>query len=323
MSRQGSTLIAAIVVAGCAAHDPAHHAAHDAGRATPPAHAHHHAHHGQQNTPPMSELLAASPAADWRRLDPANTLYMEIASGRVIIELAPEFAPKHVANIRTLVRQKYYDGIAIVRSHDNYVVQWADPTDKRDLGAASKNVEGEFTRPAAGLAFMTLPDPDTYGEAGFASGFWAARESATGRAWMVHCYSSVGVGRGNATNSGSGASLYAVIGSAPRLLDRNITVVGRVVHGIEKLSVLPRGTGTLGFYEKPEQHTPIATVRLAADVPPADRTELEALRADSETFRQMVENRRHRRDDWYKEPAGHVDVCNVPLPIRNARPQGG
>jgi peptidylprolyl isomerase len=203
------------------------------------------------------------------------------------------------------------------------VVQWADPTEKRDFGAASKTVDGEFTRPATGLAFTRLPDPDTYGEGGFASGFWAARESANGRAWLVHCYSAVGVGRGNADNSGNGSSLYAIIGSAARLLDRNITVVGRVVQGIEKLSVLPRGTGTLGFYEKPEQHTPIASVRLAADVPPAERTELEALRTDSETFRQMVDNRRHRRDDWYKEPAGAVDVCNVPLPIRNVKTQGG
>jgi peptidylprolyl isomerase len=314
MRVHGLLIAPAVLLAACATPDHAGRHAQHAGA---------HPHHGQQNTRPLSELLAGSPAADWRRLDPANTLYMEIPSGRVVIELAPEFAPKNVANIRTLVRQKYFDGIAIVRSHDNYVVQWADPTEKRDFGAASRKVEGEFTRPAAGLAFTRLPDPDTYAEAGFASGFWAARESATGRAWMVHCYSAVGVGRGNENDSGNGSSLYAIIGSAARLLDRNITVVGRVVQGIEKLSVLPRGTGTLGFYEKPEQHTPIASVRLAADVPPAERTELEALRTDSETFRQMVENRRHRRDDWYKEPAGRVDVCNVPLPIRNVKTQGG
>ena len=311
--KQAGALIAILLTAACAAHDPAgHHATGTAGA---------HAHHGQQNTQPMGELLALSPPSDWRRLDPENTLYMEIPAGRVVIELAPEFAPKHVANIRTLVRQKYFDATAIVRSHDNYVVQWADPTDKKDLGAATKSVEGEFTRSAAGLAFDKLPDPDTYGEAGFAGGFWAARDSADGQAWMVHCYSTVGVGRGNETNSGSGASLYAVIGSAPRLLDRNITVVGRVVQGIEKLSVLPRGAGALGFYEKPEQHVPIKSVRLAADVPVAERTELEALRTGSATFRQMVENRRRRRDDWYKVPAGRVDVCNVPIPIRVAVPK--
>ena len=266
---------------------------------------------------PMSELLAGAPASDWRRLDPENTLYLEIPSGRVVIELAPDFAPAHVANIRALVRQKYFDGLAIVRSHDNYVVQWADPDEKRDLGAARKSLEPEFTRPAAGLAFTALPDRDTYAaEAGFSGGFPAARDG--GRAWMVHCYATVGVGRGNEVTSGNGASLYAIIGSAPRLLDRNITVVGRVVQGIEKLSVLPRGTGSLGFYEKKEQHTPIRTVRLAADVPAAERMPLEMLRTDSGTFASLVEGRRFRRDDWYKVPAGHVDVCNVPLPIRIA-----
>jgi peptidylprolyl isomerase len=89
-----------------------------------------------------------------------------------------------------------------------------------------------------------------------------------------------------------------------------------VVEGIDKLSVLPRGTGALGFYEKPGQRTPIGAVRLAADVPAAERTHLEALRTDSATFRELVEARRFRRDDWYKVPAGHVDVCNVTLPVR-------
>jgi peptidylprolyl isomerase len=269
---------------------------------------------------PLAELLAASPASDWRMLDPENTIVMEIASGRVVMELAPDFAPRHVANIRMLVRQKYFDGLAIVRSHDNYVVQWGDPDEKRDFGAAKTSLPPEFTRAAAGLAFSALPDPDTYApEAGFSGGFPAARDAAANRAWMVHCYATLGVGRGNEVDSGSGASLYAIIGSAPRLLDRNITVVGRVVQGIELFSVLPRGTGNLGFYEKPEQYVPIRSVRLVADMPAAERPALELLRTDSATFRQLVEGRRFRRDDWYKEPAGHVDVCNVTLPIRKTK----
>src|SRR6185436_700047 len=100
-------------------------------------------------------------------------------------------------------------------------------------------------------------------------------------------------------DSGSGAELYAIIGSAPRLLDRNITVVGRVVQGIELFSVLPRGTGTLGFYEKPEQYVPIRSVRMLADMPEAQRPQVELLRTDSATFRSLVEGRRFRRDDWY------------------------
>ena len=89
----------------------------------------------------MADVLAASKPSDWRTLDPENTLYMELAGGRVVIELAPEFAPQHVANVRTLVRSKYFDGLTIVRSQDNFVVQWGDPADadhKKPLGEAKK-----------------------------------------------------------------------------------------------------------------------------------------------------------------------------------------
>jgi peptidylprolyl isomerase len=268
---------------------------------------------------PLAELLASSPASDWRRIDPANTLYMDLPAGRVIIELAPVFASQHVANIRTLVQQRYFDGLAIVRAQDNYVAQWGDPDEKKDLGAAKKTLAPEFTRRSAELVFTALPDRDTYAEAGFSMGFPVAR--AGDRAWLVHCYAMVGAGRANELDSGNGAELYAIIGNAPRLLDRNVTLVGRVVRGIELLSTLPRGTGALGFYEKPEQRTPIRQVRFAAQMPAAERVELEALRTDSDTFRQLVEGRRFRKDDWYKEPAGHVDVCNVPLPVREAERQ--
>jgi peptidylprolyl isomerase len=269
----------------------------------------------------IGELLDAAPPSDWRRIDPARTLYLELSSGRVVIELAPHFAPRAVANIGKLVRGNYFDGLAVVRTQDNYVVQWADPEEKRPLGDAAKALAPEFARPlAAGLAFDALPDRDTYApETGFSLGFPAARDRKAGRAWLVHCYGMVGVGRDNAPDSGSGAELYAVIGNAPRLLDRNVTLVGRVVRGIERFSALPRGTGNLGFYEKPQERAPIRSVRFASDVPAAERTPLEALRTDSATFRQLIEMRRFRKDDWYQEPAGHVDVCNVPLPVRDAK----
>jgi peptidylprolyl isomerase len=58
---------------------------------------------------------------------------------------------------------------------------------------------------------------------------------------------------------------------------------------------------------------PIVSTKLASDVPEAERTKLELLRTDSKTFATVVESRRNRRDEWYKRPAGHIDVCNVPL----------
>lgn len=266
----------------------------------------------------MADVLAASKPSDWRPLDPENTLYVQLASGLVVIELAPAFAPLHAANIRTLVRQGYYDGLPIIRSQDNYVVQWGDPDGKRDLGKAHATLPPEFTVPSTpAMAFTRLPDVDGYApEVGFSGGFPAGRDPKTKQAWLAHCYGMVGAGRGNELDSGSGAELYVVIGNAPRHLDRNIALVGRVVQGMEWLSTLPRGTGPLGFYEKPEQYVPIERVRLAADVPASERVQLEIMRTDTPTFAALVESRRNRRDDWYKVPAGHVELCNVPIVVR-------
>ena len=264
----------------------------------------------------MAEVLASAKPADWRAIDPANTLYMELDSGRVIIELTPQFAPRHVDNIRSLVRQRYFDAQRINRSQDNFVVQWGDPAfAKPDV--RKPPVPAEFTRSAKGLPFTALPDPDTYApQTGFATGFPAGRESADGAAWPVHCYAMVGVGRDEAADSGDDTELYVVTGHAPRQLDRNITLVGRVVQGMELLSVIPRGPSPMGVYEKPEQHTVIKSVRVAADVPAAQRTSLEALRTDTPLFEELVEARRNRSDSWYKVRAGRIEVCNVPLPVR-------
>ena len=274
----------------------------------------------------MQEILDAAPASAWRTPDPDNTLYLELPAGRVVIELAPDFAPAHVANIRTLAQEGYWDGLFVIRSQDNYVVQWGEPDEgdpaqhqHRPLGSAREKLPAEFERSDKGLPFVKLPDADGWArEVGFSGGFPAARDPAEGKAWLAHCYGMVGAGRDVAADSSNGTSLYAAIGQSPRMLDRNITLVGRVIDGMERLSVLPRGTGPLGFYEKPEQYLPIRALRLASQVPEAERTRLQLLRTDSAAFSELVESRRNRRDDWYKRPAGHIDLCNVPLPVRRS-----
>jgi len=270
------------------------------------------------------EILAASTPTDWRPLDPQNTLYVELASGRVVIELEPLFAPNHVANVVALARGRYFDGLTIYRTQDNYVVEFGDPDKKKPVGAAHRTLAAEFERPLRGLSINKLPDPDTYApEVGFIDGFPVAADPAVGRAWLVHCYGMVGAGRDNDVDSGGGTEPYVVNGQAPRHLDRNVTLFGRVVWGMELLSVLPRGTGTRGRYENPEHRVPIRTVRVAADVPPAQRTDLEVLRTDTPTFLAYVEARRNRREEWFKVPAGRVDVCNVPIPSRPLAGVGG
>jgi peptidylprolyl isomerase len=266
-----------------------------------------------------AEVLAASSPSDWRQIDPQYTLYLDLPPGRVIIELAPVFAPNHVANVTALAREGYFDGLAFMRSQENYVVQWGDTGGKKPLQKARRTLPAEFERSLRGLTLTRITDPDTYAPlVGFLDGFPVAADPQLARAWLVHCYGMVGAGRDNDVDSGGGTEIYVVIGQAPRHLDRNVTLFGRVVRGMELLSVLPRGHGALGFYEGSETGMPIRSLKLAADLPESERTPLEELRTDTPTFSAYVEARRNRHEEWFKVPAGRIDVCNIPVPVRPA-----
>jgi peptidylprolyl isomerase len=268
--------------------------------------------------PSMPEVLAASGPADWRPLDAENTLYVELPGGRVIIELAPAFAPLHVANIKTLTRAGYFDGLSIIREQDNYVAQWGDADHRHPLPAGIDKVAAEFDSALPPhMAFTRLPDGDVYApEVGFSEGFPVARSAALHKTWLAHCYGMVGVGRDLDAESGSGAEMYVVIGHAPRHLDRNVALVGRVLKGIELLSSLPRGSAEMGFYAKNEKPLPIKSIRVAADVPAAERSNLEVIRTDTPTFTALVESRRNRPEEFFKTQAGRIDLCNVPIAVR-------
>jgi cyclophilin family peptidyl-prolyl cis-trans isomerase len=271
--------------------------------------------------PSVGEIVKNAKPEDWRALDPENTLYMELPKGRVVIELAPAFAPNHVRNIKALVRSHYFDGLDVLRVQDNFVVQWGDPDEDneraRKIVGAQKTLKAEFTVPVdAGMHFTRLPERDGYApEVGHAGGFPAGRDPKAGRTWLAHCYGAVGVGRDNDADSGGGASLYAVIGPA-RQLDRNITVVGRVVSGMPLLASLPRGPAPMGFYDKQEMNVPIATVKVAADVPEAQRSHIEVMRTERPIYQAVVDAARNRGGPWNKFSAGYVDVCSAPIPVR-------
>jgi peptidylprolyl isomerase len=291
---------------------------------------------GQATEPPagkpmtMAEIVAAAKPEDWRALDAENTIYVELAGGRVVIELAPAFAPQHAANVKALAREHYFDGLAIIRVQDNYVVQWGDPEAEDPLRArkiqhAIKNLPAEFDRAIdAKIPFTLLPDGDVYAkEVGFSEGFPVARDKGSGRMWLTHGYGMVGAGRGDTSDSGGGTEIYVVIGQVPRHLDRNCTLFGRVLQGMELLSSLPRASGAMGFYEKPEQYVPIQSIRVAADVPLAERSDLEVMRTDTDTFQQLVEARRNRSEEWFLFKAGRIELCNIPIPLRKKEKRTG
>ena len=271
--------------------------------------------------PTLTDIVNAAKPDEWQRVDPQDLMLIDLADGsRVAIALAPALAPQHVGNIRGLIRAHWFDGGAIYRVQDDYVVQWGQGDDDKK---APQGLEGpltaEYDRPAAGLPVTPLPYRDTFApKVGYSGPFPVAAEgSGKGdRAWMTHCYGIVGVARGLTPDTGNGGELYAVLGQSPRQLDRNIALVGRVLDGFEHMTALPRGTGALGFYEKPEQRVAIKRVTLAADLPADTRPAYEWLRPESASFAQWLHLKANRHDDFYQRPAGAIDLCNALPPVR-------
>jgi len=278
--------------------------------------------------PAPGQIAEAAPRDAWLEIAPDDLMVMTLKGGKqVIIQLAPRFAPIHTANIRALALAHWWDALAVYRVQDNYVAQWGDPPPDPDSEGTKKlpgnvgaKIPAEYELAAGSIPFRPLGGADAYAETGHSDGWPVGRKD--GMAWLTHCYGMVGAGRGYAPDTGSGAELYAVIGHAPRHLDRNIALVGRVVEGIENLSSLPRGTGALSFYTDPKQFTGIATIRLASDMPAGTRPRFEYLKTDSAAFADYVKARQNREPPFFEKPAGGADICNVPVPVRRVKAAG-
>ena len=275
--------------------------------------------------PAPSEIVAAAKADDWVAIAPSDLLVMDLAPDskgkprRVVIQLIPApFSQGWVSNIRKLAAAHWWDGTSINRVQDNYVVQWGDATEKKALPQGLAVVDAkDYVTPDWPTKNWILARadgrPDAYAGA---HGFYLGWPLAQGREglWPVHCYGMVGVGRNLSPDTGTGAELYTVIGHAPRHLDRNIALVGRVIDGIEHMSSLQRGTGALGFYEKEDERVPILSVRLGNEV--KDVPAFEYLSTNSDSFAAYADARANRRDAFFNIPAGGADICNIPVPIR-------
>jgi len=266
-----------------------------------------------------TDVVTAAPASAWKTIPADQLMVMDLKSGgRIVIQLAPRFAPVHVANVQALARGNYWDGATIYRLQDNYVAQWGlNESDRAWPAGVKPKPPAEYVRTLKGLSVTPLGSADPYAPAaGFADGWAIAYSPKAGWADLAHCYGSVGVGRDLAPDTGTGGELYAVIGHGPRQLDRNIALIGRVIEGIERFSSLPRGTGALGFYEDKTSYVPIASIRLASDIPAAERPAYQYLDTKSASFARYLRLRANRNDDFYRVAAGGVDLCNDPVPVR-------
>jgi peptidylprolyl isomerase len=301
-----------------------------------------------------SSIVAAAPKSEWKSIDPADLLVMTLApdaAGQprtVVIQLIPPpFSQGWVGNIRTLAKAHWWDGTSVYRVVDNWVTQWGDGEDDE---AKAKPLPTGLTKVSeedyvTGTTCFTFPetkpcrikwdgpklsDPyTTGGNARFQDG-WPIAEAPSKQPmivgnkripvrsmWPIHCYGYVGVAR-DLESTGSAAELYAVIGHAPRQLDRNIAVVGRVIEGIENLSALPRGKGEAGVYDDPKLRVPILSVRLGNEVTEPPRFEF--LDTAGPSFARYLQVSANRSDPFYKVGAGGIDICNAKVPIRRVKP---
>lgn len=254
----------------------------------------------------------------WREVDPDNLAYMELPGGTVAIELNPTFAPKTVAQFRELVRDRFYDGLGFYRVIEGFVAQGGDGSDLGEL-SDKPTIDAEFEREwDDSLPWQFAQEPDLYAsQTGFVDGFAAARDPGANRIWLTHCPGIVAMARNNDKDS-SRSDFYIVIGQAPRYLDRNMNIFGRVIDGMTAVQQIARGPANHnGIFRDETAITRIRSLRLASDIQEEERLSAYVVDTSSVGFADLLDSRRERKHEFFhNRPPKVLDVCQVPLDSR-------
>jgi peptidylprolyl isomerase len=268
--------------------------------------------------------LSAAVAADelaWRPVDPDNTVFMQLTEGLVIIELNPAFAPQTVRQFKQLARDRFYDGLPFYRVIDGFVAQGGDGS---DLGKLSEIplIDAEFEiewKPD--LPWTPVQSPDPFApETGLSAGFAVGRNPSKNTAWLTHCPGTVAMARNDDPDS-SRTDFYIVIGQAPRYLDRNLNVFGRVVFGMDVVQRIHRGPAlNNGIIPDETVSTRISKLRMLEDVPDDEKFRTFVIDTGDEAFVKLLEDRRNRKQKFFhNKPPAVLDVCQVPVNGRITR----
>jgi peptidylprolyl isomerase len=226
--------------------------------------------------PPTAAPAVAPPsAADWRAPDPQNVVVIDTNKGRIIIEMEPRLAPKTVAQVRQLVREKFYDGRAFFRVIDNFMDQTGDPTDTGTGGSSKPNLPPEFTFRRGSDTPMTV----IYKEGGQEQGFIGVMPvfgqtldlavlTADNRvnAYGAFCSGVAGMARANTPDSAN--SQFYLMRGTTSALDQKYTPWARVISGMDVVTSIKTGEPV------PPPQDKMTTVRLLADIPAAERPKI-------------------------------------------------
>mgnify|MGYP001823406650 CR=1 FL=1 len=267
----------------------------------------------------------------WNVLDPENTVYLQMQEGTAVILLNPDFAPKTVKHFKALLEDQFYRGMSFYRVIDGFVAQGGDGSDI-EPGEATTTLKAEFEidwplkpqdKDAAKnwqpMSWTPVQTDDLFAPfTGFIDGFPAARDKKKGgKAWLTHCPGTVAMARNEDPDSGN-TDFYIVIGQAPRYLDRNLTVFGRVVWGMDAVQRIKRGPALEnGIIEADLERTWIKRMRLASSMDQQELLDVWMADTNSQGFMDMLNERRNRKAAFFHhKPPKVLDVCQVPVPVR-------
>jgi peptidylprolyl isomerase len=262
-------------------------------------------------------LLSASVAAQqmlWREVEADNLVFVELLDGRFVIELNPHFAPKTTEQFRELVLSRFYDGLSFYRVIDGFVAQGGDGSDLGELSEIPE-IDAEFEIDwNEEIPFTSVQKPDFFAaETGFIDGFPVARDPKTDTLWLSHCPGMVAMARNEDADS-SRTDFYIVIGQAPRYLDRNMNVFGRVIEGMDVVQNIRRGpTDANGIISSDTARSRIRSMRLGSELPEKERLKALVMDSESKPFKEMLEDRRNRKHKFFQhKPPQVLDVCQIP-----------
>ncbi|MEO1251879.1 MAG: peptidylprolyl isomerase [Pseudomonadota bacterium] len=266
-----------------------------------------------------AEIIARAGPDDWRILEQDNLLYLDFDLGRVIIELSPALARGHVEQMRTLARERFYDGLSFYRVIDGFVAQGGDLFEEHDLGSAKKRLDAEFVEPMRDdIDFRAIPDDDSYSPSvGFIDGFPTGADPVSQEIWHLHCAGAFAMARSEGRNTAR-AEFYVTL-QPQRYLDRNLTVFGKVVHGMEHLQALRR---VPRIREKDADHGElIHSMRIGSAVPESEQVTLRVMDTRTALFADYLESRRNRPEAFFYYRPDHIDVCQLAIPVEIVEPQ--
>ena len=265
----------------------------------------------------QTEVLESSSKADWTELDPEYTLFLEVPDGRIVISLSKSLAQGHVKQIKTLAREGYFDGLTFYRVIEGFVAQAGSKEEERGKGSAQDSLMAEFDEAySVYQEFTPLGNGDGYAEqVGFIDGQTVGRDLKSNKVWLTHCAGALAFARATSANSANG-TIYITI-QPQRYLDRNLTVVGRVVWGMEHVQSIQRAAESGGgIIESPEERTKIISMKVASDVPEDDREKIEIFNTNSPLFEELIESRRNRPEEFFYHRHNYIDLCQMPIPVR-------